>query len=266
MLFRSRDSAQAMDASALVTVEPITIVLSEKGWVRAAKGHDVDPQSLNYKSGDAFQAAAFGRSNQLALFIDSSGRVYSLPAHTLPSARGQGEPLTGRLKPPEGAVFVGVMAGQAEDKYLVCSDAGYGFIASLGDIHTKNKSGKVLLSLPKGAKVLPPVLINDEETDLVASVSNKGSLLINSIQGLPELAKGKGIKLMSIPSKRVAEREEYVLAVTVLPKDGKLTIHSGQRHVTLKRKDIESYSGERGRRGNKLPRGFQRVDKIEPQD
>ncbi len=258
----AREAAQAMDEAALVSSDPITIVLSEKGWVRAAKGHEIDPRSLSFKAGDAFQSAAMGRSNQLALFIDSTGRVYSLPAHSLPSARGQGEPLTGRLSPPEGALFVGVMAGSADDRYLIASDAGYGFVARLGDLHTKNRSGKAVLSLPKGARVLPPARVLDPGSDRVAAVTTEGRLLVHSLADLPALAKGKGVKIIGIPSARVAAREEYVCAIAVVPENGRLTVYSGQRHVTLKPRDLESYTGERGRRGNLLPKGFRRVDRV----
>ncbi len=259
----TRGAAQAMDEAALVSAEPITIVLSEKGWVRAAKGHDIDARGLSFKAGDACQASATGRSNQLALFIDSTGRVYSLPAHSLPSARGQGEPLTGRLSPPEGAVFVGVMAGHADDRYLIASDAGYGFVARLGDLHTKNRSGKAVLSLPKGARVLPPARVFDPDSDRVAAVTTEGRLLVHPLADLPSLAKGKGVKIIGIPAARVAAREEYVRAIAVVPQGAPLIAYSGQRHVTLKPRDLENYCGERGRRGNLLPKGFRRVERVE---
>ncbi len=255
-----REAAQAMDESALIPAEPVTVVLSEKGWVRAAKGHEVDPAGLSYKAGDGYRASARGKSNQLATFIDSTGRTFSLPAHSLPSARGQGEPLTGRVNPVAGAEFIDVLMGQPEERYLVVSDAGYGFVARLEDLSAATKNGKAVLKLPMGAKVLPPAPVIDLETDLLAVVSNEGRLLIFPLKELPELAKGKGNQIIGIPSGRVATREEFVVAAIVLPAGAALTLLAGKRHITLKPSDLEHYLGERGRRGNKLPRGFQRVD------
>lgn len=257
-----REAAQAMDETALVSAEPVTIVLSEKGWVRAAKGHDVDATALTYKSGDSFLAAAPGRSTQTAMFIDSSGRCYALPAHTLPSARGQGEPLTGRLTPPDGAVFRGVMAGGEDTCYLLASDAGYGFIARLGDLYSKNKKGKTALSVPRGARVLLPALVTDVKTDRLAAISADGHLLITPLSDMPQMARGKGNKIVGIPSKKFAEREDFVAFMTVLPVGASLVVQAGQRHVTLKPRDLANYEGERGKRGRKLPRGLQRVDNI----
>lgn len=261
-----RESAQALDEADLVTAEPVTVVLSEKGWVRAAKGHDIDPRSLSYKATDAFQAAALGKSNQSAIFMDSFGRTYALAAHTLPSARGQGEPVAGRLSPPAGASFVGVMMGEPDDLYLLASDAGYGFFARFSDLQTKNKSGKAVLSLPKGARPLPPAPPGDIDTGRIAAVTSEGRLLIIPARELPVLAKGKGIKIISIPPARVVDREEFVRAITVIPAGRALTVYSGQRHITLKRGDLEHYYGERGRRGLKLPRGFQRADRLAVQE
>ena len=259
-----RAAAQALDETALVSAEPITVVLSEKGWVRAAKGHDVDPAGLNYKAGDAFLAAARGKTNQLAVFIDSTGRTYAIPAHTLPSARGQGEPLTGRLTPPSGAAFRGVMIGDPDDRWLLATDAGYGFVARLGDLVTRNKKGKAVLKVPEGAQVLPPVPVPDPEHDWVAAVSNLGKLLIHHVGELPELPKGKGVKIMNIPSKKLKAREEYVTALTVFHEDQSLKIVSGKRHKTLKPADMEPYTGERAQRGHLLPQGFRSVERIEP--
>ncbi|HHH36489.1 MAG TPA: DNA topoisomerase IV subunit A [Gammaproteobacteria bacterium] len=258
-----REAAQAMDESSLLSAEPVTIVLSEKGWVRAAKGHDIDPRGLSYKAGDGFQAAALGRSNQLALFMDSTGRVYSLPAHTLPSARGQGEPLSGRLKPPSGATFVGVMAGDDDSRWLIASDAGYGFVARLGDLVARNRAGKAVLTLPKGARVLPPLPLADPEHDLVAAASSGGRLLMTAVRELPAMSRGKGVRILGIPGAKVASREEYLRALAVVPAGAALTLYSGQRHMTLKPRDQERYLGERGRRGALLPQGFRRVERME---
>jgi len=257
-----RAAAQAMDETELIPTEPVTVVLSEKGWVRAAKGHDMDPLALGYKAGDSFKAEAKGRSNQLAVFMDSTGRSYSLPAHTLPSARGQGEPLTGRLQPPEGANFTGVTMGNPDDLCLVSSDAGYGFVVRLEDLYAKNKAGKAVLNVPKNAQVLPLTRVVNYQNDYVAAVTLEGHLLVHPLRELPKLAKGKGVKMIGIPSARFAGREEYVVAVAALAPDQSLVVYSGQRHLTLKPADLVHYQGERGRRGLKLPRGFQRVDRF----
>jgi len=261
-----RDAAAAMDETALTPAEPVTVILSEKGWVRSAKGHEMDPTSITYKSGDSFASAARGRSNQSSIFIDSTGRCYAVLAHTLPSARGHGEPLSGRLNSPDGASFKGVMMGGADDQYLIASDAGYGFVSKLSTMITKNKAGKALLSLPKGAQVLAPTPIRNAATDLVVTITTEGRMLVNPISELPALTKGKGIKVIGIPSKRVADREEYVVAMTIVPAKATLVVYSGQRHLNLKAKDLAAYEGERGRRGNKLPRGFQRVERVEVEE
>lgn len=255
-----RSEARALSETELMPSEPVTVVLSEKGWVRCAKGHDIDPETLSYKAGDCFKASSPGRSNQQAVFIDSTGRSYSLMAHSLPSARGQGEPLTGRLTPPPGVVFEWTLLPEDDRSYLVASDAGYGFVANGADLLSKNKAGKSLLSLPKGAKVLRPIVIEDPDTDLLAAVTTEGRLLLFSVADLPQLAKGKGNKIIGIPGDRVASRDEYVTDLTVLPPDATLVLMAGKRQLSLKGKDLKHYMGERGRRGNKLPRGFQRVD------
>lgn len=250
-----RKEAQAMKETEILPTEPITVVLSNKGWIRAAKGHEIDPSSLSYKAGDAFQSSAIGRSNQTAVFLDTTGRAYSLPAHTLPSARGQGEPLTGKLNPPPGAEFVGVMLGEAEQLYLLASDAGYGFIVKLGDLHGKNRAGKTALSLPNGSKSLMPKLITESENMYLAAVSNIGHLLIFPLSELPQLAKGKGNKIISIPSDKVATREEFVMDIVVLNETQNLLILTDGKPFTLKPSDWQHYKGERGRRGHLLPRG-----------
>ncbi len=257
-----REEAKAFSEVDLMSADPITVVLSEKGWIRAARGHEVDPAALSYKSGDRFKLAARGRSNQQAVILDSTGRAYTLPTHNLPSARGQGEPLTGRINPPSGAGFDGLLLGDPSQRCLLASDAGYGFITSLGDLHTKNRSGKAALTLPAGARAVCPVAVN-EGAAWVAAVSNEGRLLVFPLSELPSLARGKGNKIISIPAARAREREEWVVAVTVLSDDDGLTVWAGKRHLTLKRSELDHYRGERGRRGNKLPRGFQRVERME---
>lgn len=258
-----REEAKAYSETELISTEPVTIVLSERGWVRAAKGHDVDPLSLQYKSGDSFKLAAHGKSNQLAIFMDSTGKAYSLPAHGLPSARGQGEPLSGRVTAPSGATFHGVVIGEEDRDVLIASDAGYGFVAKVGDLISKNKTGKSILRLPKGSMVLPTLLLKDYKTDLILAVTNEGRMLMFPLNQLPRLAKGKGNKIIGIPSGRVADRIEFVVAIMVLSTEDGLIVHAGRRHHNLKPADLQHYFGERGRRGNKLPRGFQNVDRIE---
>ncbi len=261
-LLVEREAAQALDETALIPSEPVTIVLSEKGWVRAAKGHDIDPASLSYKAGDGFRAAAFGRTNQQVVFLDSTGRAYTLAAHSLPSARGQGEPLTGRFNPPDGARFIGVMAGDPDSLYLLASDAGYGFIARLGDMAARTKAGKSLLSVPKNAEVLPPAAVTDPDTDQLAAVNLQGQMLVIPTSEVPRLNRGKGIKIQAVNPKKLASREEYMVAVASVPRAGSLVLHAGKRHLTLKASDLETYVGDRGRKGKKLPRGLQRVDSV----
>lgn len=262
-----RGEAKALNEMDLLSVDPITVVISEKGWIRSAKGHDIDPSALNYKAGDSFKIAVQGKSNQNVLLLDSTGRSYAIAAHTLPSARGQGEPVTGRVNPPSGSTFEGALMGSDDQRILLATDAGYGFIAKLGDLFTKNKAGKAALSLPKGAKVLAPQLLNvDPASTILAAVSNEGRLLAFPLTELPELARGKGNKIINIPSARVQSREEFVAGLALIGPGQYLTLYSGKRHVNLKASDMEHYMGERGRRGNKLPRGFQKVDKIEVTD
>ena len=258
-----REESKAFSEVELISTEPVTIVLSDRGWVRAAKGHDVDAATLQYKSGDEFKLAARGKSSQLAIFMDSTGRAYSLPAHSLPSARGQGEPLSGKVNPPSGATFEAVVIGEDDRDILLASDAGYGFVGKIADLISKNRSGKSVLRPPKGGKVLPLLMVDDYKNDLVVAISNEGRMLMFPINELPRLAKGKGNKIISIPTARVADRVEYVVALTVLTAEDTLTIHAGKRHHNLKPTDLQHYRGERGRRGNKLPRGFQNVDRIE---
>ena len=259
---KERGEAQAFNEKDLLTAEPITAVLSDKGWLRAAKGHEIDPTTLNYKSGDKFLSAARGRSNQNLFLQDSGGRFYALPGHTLPSARGQGEPATGRLNITSGALFTDVLMGADDQKVLLGTDAGYGFVGKVGDLYTKNKAGKAVVSIPKGGRILSPKMISDANA-LVAAVSNEGRLLVFPISELPELARGKGNKIINIPGSRLQAREEFVIDYGVISEGDSLVVHSGKRYLVMKAKDLEHYRGERGRRGHKLPRGFQKVDKLE---
>ena len=257
-----REAAQALDETQLVTSEPVTVVLSQRGFARAAKGHEIDPLTLSYKSGDGYLAAAQGRSNQLAMFIDSTGRVYSCNAHTLPSARGQGEPLSGRFKPPDGAEFCGAMIGEADDRYLLASDAGYGFIATLGDLVSRNKAGKAVLRVPAGGRAVLPSPVPRDSECLIAAVSSIGRLLCFEMDDLPELAKGKGNKLINIPAKKYKSGEEKLVAACVLPEEGNLLVNTGTRTMTVKWTDIDNYYGERALRGSLLPKGWRKVERL----
>ncbi|MDP3877744.1 MAG: DNA topoisomerase IV subunit A [Methylobacter sp.] len=258
----ARVAAQALETTALISNEPLTVILSEKGWIRSAKGHDIDVASLNYRSGDSFLDAVKCRSTQPVYILDSTGRAYSTATHDLPSARTQGEPLTGRLNPPPGSLFVHLLAGQPDDWYVLASHFGYGFRVQLKELLSKNKAGKLLINLPDGAKVLKPVAIRNE-TDALAVVTLQGRLLIFPVAELPALAKGKGNKLINIPSPDLSAGSDYVVATVALPENAQLKILAGKRQLTLKGADIEHYSGARAKRGLALPRGFQRVDSLE---
>jgi len=258
-----RKAAQAMDETALISNEPVTVILSERGWARAAKGHDVGTTGLTFKSGDGFRASARGRSNQQAVFLDSTGRAYSLLAHTLPSARGQGEPLSGRLNPPDGASFAGILIGENEDRWVVASDAGYGFVVKLEDLHSRARAGKAVLRVPAGSGVLVPVPVREAAEAWLVAASNDGHMLTFPLEELPELSRGKGNKIMGISSKKLKTREEYVVSMAVINPDDRLVIHSGQRQMSFKYDELEKYEGQRGRRGALLPRGWRKVDRLE---
>jgi topoisomerase-4 subunit A len=261
-----RSAAQAIAETELVASEPVTVVISRSGWVRAAKGHDIDPRSLSYKTGDEFRTAARGRSTQLAVFLDSTGRAYSLLAHTLPSARGQGEPLSGRLDPPDGATFPGVLIGEPDDRWILASGAGYGFVVRLAELHSRNRAGKAILKVPEGSSVLAPVPLPVAEQVLLAAVNSDGRLLAFPAADLPELPRGKGNKIFGIPSKKAASGEETLLAIAAVAPGQSLRILSGERHMGISYKDLGDYRGERGQRGAVLPRGWRRVDGLETVD
>ncbi|QTF91741.1 DNA topoisomerase IV subunit A [Halomonas sp. BM-2019] len=258
-----REEARALSEVELVGADPVTVVLSEKGWIRAARGHEIDPAGLSFKAGDRFALAVRGKTNQPLVLLDDTGRAYTLAAHNLPSARGQGEPVTSRVNVVAGAHMAGVMLAPPATRYLLASDGGYGFVARLEELVGKNKSGKAVLSVPKGCNVLPPVAVPAGESVWVASVSNEGRLLLFPLEQLPEMAKGKGNKMLDIPGPRAARREEFVRDLVLLPAGASLVVHAGKRHLTLKPDDLAYYRGERGRRGSKLPRGLQKVDRLE---
>ena len=258
-----REEAQAISEEQLAPVEPVTVILSANGWVRAAKGHEIDPCEAVYRPGDRYLDAARGRSNQPVVFLDSTGRTYSLSAHTLPSARGYGEPLTGRFVLPPGATFTDVIMAPAAQPLLMASDAGYGFITRFDDLVTRNTKGKALLSLPKGALPLWPIALENTSTHLLAAVTSEGRMLVFPLNKLPAIAKGKGNKIIQIPPKRARERTELLIHLIVVPEEGTLTIFAGKRFFKLTYGNLTQYVGERGRRGKKLPRGFQNVDRLE---
>jgi topoisomerase-4 subunit A len=257
-----REAAVAIDESQLIANEPATIVLSKGGFVRSAKGHEIDARTLQYKSGDEYQHSAKGRSVQQAVFLDSTGRAYSLVAHSLPSARGLGEPMSSRVDPPDGAKWRGVMIGEPDDLWLVASDAGYGFTVRLKEAYASKKAGKTLLNIPEGALVLPPSPVPGDDA-LVAVTSEGGKLLVFPVKDVPELARGKGNKLFDIPSKKFAAREDFLTGMAVVPKDKSLIVRSGDRKMTIEWKDLKDYRGQRAQRGSVLPRGWRSVDALE---
>lgn len=260
-----RSEAKALTERDLTPAEPVTVVLSEMGWVRCAKGHDVDAAGLSYKAGDAYRGFARGKSNQPVVFIDSTGRSYALDPITLPSARGQGEPLTGKLTPPPGAVIEQVLMEEDNQKLLLASDAGYGFICTFADLVARNRAGKALLNLPDNAKVLPPLNVTRDD-DLLMAITSEGRMLLFPVADLPQLSKGKGNKIVTIPSARAAAREELLLHLRLISAQASVTLHVGKRKLTIKPDDLSKFRAERGRKGTLLPRGLQKVDLIEVQE
>lgn len=259
----AREEAKALSEEEILPSEPVTVVLSEKGWIRAAKGHEVESDKLSYRSGDSLLKAVKGRSQQQVVLLDSSGRSYSLPAHSLPSARGQGEPLTSRLKPEPSVNFIGLVLGEPQQQVLLASDAGYGFVTTLEELYSKNKAGKAMLKLPTGAQVLPPQLVDDYAKQSLAVITNQGYLLVFALNELPQLPRGKGNKMIGIPSSKLASREEFVVALQLLNADSVLHLYAGKRDLKLKAADLALFRAERGRRGKQLPRGFKVVDRVE---
>jgi topoisomerase-4 subunit A len=255
-----REAAKAIEASALIPSEPVTVILSERGWVRAGKGHDLDPTSLQYKAGDAFLHAAKGRSNQLAVFLDSTGRSYALPAHELPSAKGHGEPLTSSLAPAPGASWIGVLMGDPDELYLMSTDDGYGFVVRFEELLTDRKAGKSIVNVGDGASLLRPQRVLDFDRDLLGAATTEGKLLLFPVNELPQLARGKGVQTIKVHRTPIAP--EKVVSTAVVPPDGTLVVHAGKRYTNLKGGDLENYIGKRAQRGLKLPRGFQGVSLI----
>ena len=258
-----REAAQAISETELVPSEPVTVVLSKKGWIRSAKGHDVEAAALSYRDGDGLLQAVRGRSTQQVAFLDSTGRSYSALAHTLPSARGNGEPLSGRFSPPAGASFVGLAAADNDARYLLASSWGYGFVTRFENFTGRNKAGKALINADAAADILPPVPVTDAKTDFIVSITSAGHLLAFPIAELPELDKGKGNKLVQIPPAKLKSGEERVVAVASVRQGGELTIYSGRQKLVLGWRDLQAYEGSRAARGNLLPRGFTKVDRVE---
>ncbi len=254
-----REAARALDVTSLVPTEPVTIVLSEQGWIRAARGHEIDPTTLSYKAGDQFLHSAKGHSNQLAFFLDSTGRGYALPAHKLPSARGQGEPLSSHLDAPPGATFVGVLTGKGDDLLLLSTDDGYGFIVTLEELFSKNRAGKAILNVQKGARALAPRKLTSLETDRIAAVSSEGRLLLFPASELPQMSRGKGVRLIHVKT----AAKEKVISTAVVPEGKMLVVYSGKRYLNLRPVDLEPFLGGRALRGSRLPRGFQNVNALE---
>ena len=250
-----REEAKAISESEMTPAEPVTVILSEMGWVRCAKGHDIDPSGLSYKAGDKYLAHACGKSNQPVIFIDSTGRSYALDPLSLPSARSQGEPLTGKLTLPAGATIEQVIMEPEKQELLMASDAGYGFICKFEDLIARNKAGKALISLPENAKVLKPETLS-ESTSLLVSLTSAGRMLIFPVRDLPALSKGKGNKIISIPAANAKARSELLVKLFLISEQASLEFHSGKRKITLKPEDLQKFRAERGRKGSQLPRGL----------
>ncbi len=259
-----REAATALSEADLVPSEPTTVVLSAKGWVRAGKGHDVDAAGLSYREGDALLMAARGKTNQQAVFFDSEGRAYATPSHSLPSARGHGEPLTGRFTPPAGARFDVVAVADEAAKIVVATSHGYGFVAPFESLVSRNKNGKQVVSLTDGARILAPGIAADTARDRIVVATTAGHLLMFSVAELPELDKGKGNKLIEIPKKLLEKGEELCAGIAVIPEGGEVVVYAGSRHMTLRWSELVNFGGARAQRGGLLPRGFQRVERIEP--
>uniref|UniRef100_UPI002FDA72EA DNA topoisomerase IV subunit A n=1 Tax=Stenotrophomonas indicatrix TaxID=2045451 RepID=UPI002FDA72EA len=255
-----RQAAQAIDETELVPSEPMTVVMSEKGWIRAAKGHDIDASTLSYRDGDALQGAVRARSTQQVAFLDSEGRAYSTPVHTLPSARGNGEPLTGRFSPAAGTSFVTLASAEPDTRFVLASTHGYGFVTRFENLIGRNKAGKAMLNLSAGSSVLTPSVVANVATDRIVAVTSSGNLLAIAANDLPELDKGKGNKIIEIPKAKLAT--ERVVAIVAISPGQTLQVRSGQRTMGLKFNELDAYLGARATRGHLLPRGWQKVEGL----
>ena len=259
----TRSEAQALKTTDLLPTEAVTIILSNKGWVRAAKGHDIDPGKINYRSGDSFKTSIPGRSNQPVVFLAANGRCYTLAAHTLPSARSHGEPLSGRLQIENESPIEHLLMGEGDEQFLMASDSGYGFIAPLGEFLSKNRNGKAVLTLPSSALPLPPLRLKNMQEDQLVALSSSGRMLIFPLTQLPLMARGKGNKIINLNPGRNEHEVETLKYVAILPVEATLRIHAGRRHLTLKNESLKEYFGNRGRRGQMLPRGLQKAERLE---
>ncbi len=258
-----RATSQALKEEDILPNEPITVVLSQNGWVRAAKGLEINGQELSYKSGDEFRAQTPARTNQLVVFFDTEGKVYSLPGHALPSARGQGEPLTGKLNPADDATFCALVGGEPDDWVVLANDQGYGFITQLNSLYVKSRNGRSCLKIIENSSILPPRIIKSCDSQKIACITNAGRLLIFAVNELPSLTRGKGNKLINLAKPKPGTLAERIIDIQVIDSNNQLTVHAGKRHFTLKTADLERYCGARGRRGQLLPRGLQNVTSLE---
>lgn len=259
---QERAEAKAISETELLPSEPVTVVLSQMGWIRAARGHDIDPTGLSYKAGDSYLGSAKGKSNQPVNIIDSTGRSYTLDPSTLPSARGQGEPVTGKITPPPGATVQQILMEPDETKLLMASDAGYGFICTFADLHSRTKSGKALLTLPDQAKVMAPQVIDDSKEQLLA-ITEAGRMLMFSVDDLPQLSKGKGNKIISIPGADFVAGKDKLLWLLLINNQSTVTLYVGKRKLKLRSEELQKFKAERGRKGTLLPRGLQRIDRVD---
>ena len=259
-----RKESKAFSGDELISNEPVTVILSRHNWVRAAKGHDIDPQKLNYKTSDEFAQLSHGRNNQFVAFLDCQGRVYSVQAFRLPSARSQGEPLTSKFQMVDNNSIIGMNCVQEDEVYLISSNGGYGFLCAGQDLISRNKAGKALLSLPKETQPLAPQQMNTGATH-IAAVSNKGYLLIINCNELPNMPKGKGVKIIQIPAKSFASGERMV-SVCTIREDQLLCIYAGKRHLSLKPSEWQLYTNDRAKRGKMLPHGLRNPSNIEATD
>jgi topoisomerase-4 subunit A len=260
---KKRQEARALEKTEIIPVEPVTVVLSKRGWIRSAKGHDIDPETLNYKAGDGFKMAAAGRSNQQAVFLDSTGRCYTLPIHSLPSARGQGEPLSGRVNIADGATIEAVLVASGAQLLLMAGSTGYGFLGTFSDFVSKNRNGKQVITLSSDEIPMTPIPVLQPDTDQVIAISSEGRMLIFPVQQLPQQSRGKGNQIIRIPTSRAGTEPAYLKFLEIRPKGAHLQIHCGKRNLTLKPGHFEAYVGTRGRQGKKLPRGFQNVTGLD---
>jgi len=256
----SSDAKVFSEEETLVT-ESITVVLSEAGWIRSAKGHEIDPSSLSYRGEDKLQDYCRGKSNQISVFLDSNGKAYSIPSHSLPSARGMGDPISGRVSADSGVKFISTLIGNDDDKYMIMNTAGYGYISEFKNMVSNKKSGKAFMKLPNEAQLLKALRVREDHV-YIAAVSNIGRLLIFEINELPVLPKGKGNKIINIPTPKFLAKEEYMAHAQLISPSSSLRIESGKRFLILKLKDLENYISSRAKRGNMLPQGYRKVDNM----